>query len=73
MSTFLLIFGSTGCALAMKIGGEAKAHEISKTQKWFGQIVHGLGDIKIINIFNGIPKSKFRKNKILMGINIKLG
>ena len=33
----------------------------------------GLGDIKIINIFNGVPKSKLRKNKILMGINIKLG
>ena len=32
-----------------------------------------LGDIKIINIFNGVPKSKLRKNKILMGINIKLG
>jgi len=47
----LLIYGSIGCALAMKIGGEAKAHEISKTQKWFGQIVPGLGDIKIIYIF----------------------
>ena len=57
----------------MKIGGEAKAHEISKTQKGFGQILTGLGDIKIINIFNGVPKSKLGKNKILMGINIKLG
>jgi len=57
----------------MKIGGEAKAHEISKNQKWFGQILTSLGDIKIINIFNGVPKSKLRKNKILMGINIKLG
>ena len=57
----------------MKIGGEAKAHGISKTQKWFGKIVPGLGDIKIINIFNGVPKSKLRKNKILMDINIKLG
>ena len=53
----------------MKIGGEAKAHEISKTHKWFGQIVPDLGDIKIINNFNGVPKSKLRKNKILMGIN----
>ena len=69
----MLIWGSIGCALAMKIGGEAKAHEISKTQKWFGQIVPSLGDIKIINIFNGAPKSKLRKIKILMGINIKLG
>jgi len=57
----------------MKIGGEAKAHEISKTHKWFEQILPSLGVIKIINIFNGVPKSKFRKNKILMGINIKLG
>ena len=50
----------------MKLGGEAKAHEISKTQKWFGQILNSLGDIKIINIFNGVPKSKLRENKILM-------
>jgi len=57
----------------MKPGGEAKAYEISTTQKWFGHIVPGLGDIKIINIFYGVPKSKLRKNKILMGINIKLG
>jgi len=69
----MLICGSIGCALAIKIGGEAKTHEISKTQKWSGQILLGLEDIKIINIFNGVPKSKRRKNKILMGINIKLG
>ena len=56
-----MIWVSKGCDLAMKIGGEAKAHEISKTQKWFGQIVPGLGDIKIINIFNRVPKSKLRK------------
>jgi len=60
--TILLIWGSIGYALAMKIGGEAKAHEISKIQKWFGQILTILGDIKIINIFNGVPKSKLRKN-----------
>jgi len=35
----------------MKIGGEAKAHEISETQKWFGQNLTSLGDIKIIIIF----------------------
>ena len=29
--------------------------------------------IKIINIFNGVPKSKLKKNKILMDNNIKLG
>ena len=57
----------------MKISGETKTHDISKTQKWFGQILTGLEDIKIINIFNGVPKSKLRKNKILMSINIKLG
>jgi len=37
---------------------------------------NGLGKfhpVKIINIFNGVPKSKLRKIKILMGINIKLG
>ena len=64
----LLIWGSIGCALTTKICGEAKAHEISNTQKVFGH----LGDIKIINIFNRVPKSKLMKNKILMGINITL-
>ena len=68
-----MIWGSVECALAKKISGEAKAHEISKTQKWFGQILTNLRDVKIINIFNGVPKSKLRKNKILIGINIKLG
>ena len=68
-----MICGSIGCALAMKIGGEAKAHKISKTQKSFGEIPPSWRDIKIINIFNGVPKSKLRKIKILMGINIKLG
>ena len=47
----------------MKIGGKAKSHEISKTQKWFGQIVPSLGDIKIIDIFNGVPNSKLKKIK----------
>ena len=46
----MLIWGSIGCALAMKIGGEAKAHEISNSQKWFGQNLTSLEDIKIINI-----------------------
>jgi len=68
----LLIWGSVRCALATKIGGEAKAHEISNTYKWFGQNLTSLGDIKIINIFNEVPKSKLRENKILMSINIKL-
>ena len=63
LSSCLLIWGSIGCALAMKIAGEAKAHEISNTQKWFGQILNSLGDIKRINIFNGVPKSKLGKIK----------
>jgi len=56
----------------MKFGGKVGAHEISNTQKGFGQILNSLGDIKIINIFNGVPKSKLREIKILVWINIKL-
>ena len=67
-----MIWGSIGYALATKIGGEAKAHEISNTQKRFGHILNNLVDIKIINIFNEVPKSKLRDNRILMCINIKL-
>ena len=67
-----MIWGSIGCALATKFGGEVGAHEISNTQKGFGQILNRSGDIKVINIFNGVPKSKLRENKILMGINMKL-
>jgi len=37
----MLILDSIGCALAMKIGGEAKAHEIPKAQKSFGEIPPG--------------------------------
>ena len=59
----LLIWGSIRCALATKIGGEAKAHEISNNQKGFGQILNSLEDIKIMNIFNGVPKAKLRENK----------
>ena len=68
-----MIWGSIGCALAMKFSGEVGAQEISNTQKWFGQILNSSGDIKIINIFNGVPKSKLRKIKILMGINLIRG
>lgn len=68
----MLIWGSIGCALATKFGGEVGAHEISNTQKGFGQILNRSGDIKIINIFNRVPKSKLRKNKILMYINMNL-
>ena len=67
-----MIWGSIECALATKFGGEVGAHEISSTEKEFGQILNSSGDIKINNIFNGVPKSKLRKNKILKGIDIKL-
>ena len=60
----MFIWGSIVCALAMKIGQEAKVDDISKTQKWFGQIVPGLGDIKINNIFNGVHKFKLREKNI---------
>ena len=58
-----MIWGSIGCALATKFGGEVGAHEISNTWKGFGQILNKSGDIKLINIFNGVPKSKLRKIK----------
>ena len=59
----MLIWGSFGCALATKFGGEVRAHEIANTQKGFGQILNRAGDIKIINIFNGVPKLNLRKIK----------
>ena len=61
-----MIWGSIGCALATKFGGEVGAHEISNTHKGFGQILNSPRDIRIINIFNGVPKSKLREIKILM-------
>ena len=68
-----MILGSIGCTLAPKFCGGARTHEISKTQKSFGEIPPGLYFIKVINIFNGVPKSKLRKIKILMGINENMG
>jgi len=50
----------------MKFGGEVGAHEISNTHKGFGKILNISRDIKIINIFNGVPKSKLKEIKILM-------
>ena len=67
-----MIWGSIGCALATKFGGEVGAHEISNTQRGFGKIINRSGDIKIINIFNGDPNFKLRENKILMCINMNL-
>lgn len=69
----MFILGSIGCALAPKFCGEARTHGISKTQKSFGEIPPGLRVIKIINIFNGVPKSKLRKIKMLMSINKNMG
>lgn len=69
----MLSCDSFKCAIVMKIGGEAKAHQISKTQKSFGEIPPSQRDTKIINIFNGVPRSKLKNIKILMGINIKVG
>jgi len=43
--------------------GEAKAHEISETQKWFGEIVPGLGNIKIINFLMEFLRLNQRKIK----------
>ena len=59
----VLILCNIGCALASKFFGEARTHEISKTQKSFGEIQSGLCFIKIINVFNGVSKSKLRKIK----------
>ena len=67
-----MILGSIGCALAPKFCGGARTHEISKTQKSFGEIPPRLYFIKIINIFNEVLKPK-RKIKILMGINQNMG
>ena len=64
---------SIKCALALKFFGWARIHEISMTQKSFGKIPPGLYFIKIINIFNGVPKSKLKKIKILMGMNENMG
>ena len=71
--TILLVFGNIGSALALKIGGEDKAQEFQRTEKSFGEIPPGLYFIKIINIFNGVPKSKLKKIKILMGIKQNMG
>ena len=63
----MLILSSIGCAQAPKFCGGARIHEIFKTQKSFGEIPPGLYFIKIINIFNGVPKSKLRKIKNING------
>ena len=73
LAVVLLNLSSIGCALALKFCGGDRTHEISKTRKSFGEIPPRLYFIKIINIFNGVPKSKHRKIKILMGVNENMG
>lgn len=68
-----LIWGSIGCALSLKFCTEAWAHAFQRTQKAFWEIPPKSDFIKIINIFNGVPKPKHRKIKILMGINLIRG
>ena len=59
----LCIWGSISCALAPKFRGRTRVHLIYKTQKWIWEISSGLGDIKLINYFNVLPKLKLRKLK----------
>ena len=68
-----MIWGSIRCALSLKFCREAWAHVFQRTQKTFWEIPPISDFIKIINIFNGVPKSKLRKIKILMGINENMG
>ena len=46
---------------------------IPKNPKAFWEILPRSDFIKIINIFNGVPKSKLKEIKILMGINLIVG
>ena len=69
----MLIWGSIECALSLKFCREAWAHVLQRTHKAFWEIPPKSDFTKIINIFNGVPKSKLRKLKILMGINLIKG
>ena len=57
------MLGSIECALALKICGGSRTHEISKTQKSFGEIPPGVKVVQIIKFFNGDPKSNLGKLK----------
>ena len=59
----LRFWGRIGCALAPKLCGGVGTHEISKTQKAFGEIPSGVKVIQIIKFFNGDPKSNLGKLK----------
>ena len=56
-------WGSIRCALAPKLCGGTGTHEISKTQKVFGEISSGVKVIIIIQFFNVDPKSNLGKLK----------
>ena len=68
-----MIWGSIGCALGLKFCREAYTHVFQSTQKAFWEIPPRDDYIKIINIFNGVLRSKLRKIKILMGIDLIVG
>ena len=55
--------GSIKCALALKLCGGARTHEISKTQKAFGEISSSVEVIQIIIIFNEDPMSNLGNYK----------
>ena len=59
----LRFWGSIGCALAPKLCVGAGTHDISKTQKEFGEIPSGVKFIQIIKFFNEDPKSNLGKLK----------
>ena len=69
----MLIWGRIGCALGLKFCREAWAHVFQRTHKAFWEIPPRNDFINIINSLNGVPKSKLRKIKILMGINLIVG
>ena len=53
-------FCSIGCVLAMKFGGEARIHEMSKTQKSFLEIPPISDLIRLLTILLMFLKSKLR-------------
>ena len=61
--SLLRFWHSIGCALALKLCGGAGTHEISKTQKEFGEIPSGVKVFQIIKFFNWGPKSNLGKLK----------
>ena len=64
-------FCSIECVLATKICGEAKIHEISRTQKSFQEIPPRSDSISLLANFLMFPKSKLRKYLKLVNNLIK--